>query len=49
MAGFSLGSAGSGGLPSNIQVKEVILFPVVHDAQTRARIILYLGKLGGIF
>jgi hypothetical protein len=49
MAGFTLGSSGGGGLFSNIQVKEVILFPVAHDPQTRGRIILYLGKLGGIF
>ncbi len=32
----------------NIQVKEVILYAAAHDAATRARVISYLGAVGGL-
>jgi hypothetical protein len=48
MGGFTLGASGGAGLPSNIQVKEAILFPAAHDAATRRSVIGYLGRVGGI-
>ncbi len=45
MAGFTLGADGGGSSFSNIQVKEVIIYSVAHDAATRARVINYLNGL----
>lgn len=47
--GFTLGA--DGGLVSgfsNIQVKEVIIYPTAHDATTRANVIRYLSAIGGV-
>lgn len=46
--GFTLGSGGDGTLPSNIQVKEVIVYDTAHNAVDRERITVYLGRVGGI-
>jgi hypothetical protein len=48
MGGFSLGSSGAPGNYSNIQVKEVIIFPSAHDSARRASVIAYLMKLGNL-
>jgi hypothetical protein len=45
MGGFTLGAAAGAGNPSNIQVKEVLLFPVAHDATTRLQVERYLGAM----
>ena len=45
MNGFWLGSARPGQLFSNIQVKEVIIYSVAHDAATRTKVINYLNTL----
>ena len=47
-SGFTLGAAGDGSLPANIQVLEVIIFPTAHDATTRARVANYLRGVGGV-
>lgn len=49
MGGFTLGVRGdnTNGF-SNIQVKEVIIYPAAHDAATRSRVISYLMSVGGI-
>lgn len=44
--GFSLASSFTPSLWSNIQVKEVIIFPVAHGVDTRARILRYLSQVG---
>lgn len=49
MGGFTLGSNGGGGGFANIQVKEAILFPVAHDANTRLHIARYLAHNGLVF
>jgi hypothetical protein len=46
--GFTLGSTGTAGAPSNIQVKEVVIFAAAHDATTRAAVIGYLSRVGGL-
>lgn len=43
--GFTLGAASDGTRPSNIQVAEVIIYNVAHDATTRAQVIAYLDTL----
>lgn len=43
--GFTLGALGNGTGPANIQVAEVILYNVAHDAATRASIIAYLNTI----
>ena len=48
--GFTLGATGNGSTTvSNIQVKEVILFPVAHDANTRLHVARYLAHNGLVF
>jgi hypothetical protein len=44
--GLTIGASGGGTAFSNIQVKEVVVFPVAHDAATRARVIRYLQQVG---
>jgi len=46
--GFSLGANRSVTAAANIQVKEVIIFPVAHDAATRTTVITYLATVGGV-
>lgn len=48
MGGFTLGARGDNLVPSNIQVKEVILYSAAHDAATRKRNIRYLATVGGL-
>lgn len=48
LAGFTLGASGGGTAFGNIQVKEVIVFSAAHDATTRARVIAYLSRVGGL-
>jgi hypothetical protein len=43
--GFTLGARGDNTLFSNIQVKEIILYSVAHDASTMTQIINYLNLL----
>lgn len=45
VAKLHLGADGNGFTFSNIQVKEVILFSVAHDATTRAGVIDYLNRV----
>jgi len=49
MGGFTLGSQGNtiGGF-SNIQVKEVFVYSVAHDAAQRAKAVTYLSNVGGL-
>lgn len=42
---LSIGAAGTGSGPGNIQVKEAVLYSGAHDATTRARVLAYLGSL----
>lgn len=46
--GLTLGSSGGGTQFSNINVKELIVFPAAHDAATISRIVAYLARVGGI-
>ena len=46
--GFTLGASGGGSVPTNIQVKEDILFSGAHDANTRRQVINYLAQVGNI-
>lgn len=48
MAGFTLCAAGNATGFVNAQVKEVIVFAAAHGAATRARVISYLRRLGGV-
>lgn len=49
MAGFTLGGKGNAANAfGNIQVKEVILYSGAHDATTRAQVINYLARVGGL-
>lgn len=49
MTAFTLAANGGGGSGyADIEVKEIILYSAAHDAATRARIISYLGRVGGI-
>ena len=48
MGGFTLAARGDNAVFSNIQVKEVIVFPDAHDAATRAIVITYLATVGGV-
>lgn len=48
MGGFTLGANGTPTVFSNIQVKEVIVFPTAHDVATRTKILRYLARLGGV-
>lgn len=42
MSGFRLGASGDGNQPGNYQVKEVAIYSVAHDADTRTQVIDYL-------
>lgn len=46
--GFTLGARGVPSQFGNIQVKEAILFSAAHAADTRQRVIRYLGQVGGL-
>jgi hypothetical protein len=46
--GFSLGANRGLAGPSNIQVKEAIIFPVAHDAGQRSKVISYLAQVGNL-
>lgn len=46
--GFTLGAKGNLANFSNIQVKEVLIFSAAHDAETRARVMAYLARVGGL-
>jgi hypothetical protein len=48
MGGLKLGAAGGVSQFSNIQTKEMILFPVAHDVATRAIVRAYLNGVGGL-
>jgi hypothetical protein len=48
MGGLTLGARGNNTGPSNIQVKEVIVFGAAHSAETRRRVIRYLAAVGGL-
>jgi hypothetical protein len=49
MGGFTLGARGDGGLNfANIQVKEAIVYAAAHSAATRAAVIAYLARIGGL-
>jgi hypothetical protein len=48
MGGFALGSGANGSHCGNIQAKEAIIYPVAHDATTRAQVVNYLMALGGV-
>lgn len=43
--GFTLGNSDVVASPSNIQVKEVAIYSVAHDAATRTKVINYLNSL----
>ena len=46
---LSMGTAADGASgPANCQLKEVIVFPVAHDAATIARVIGYLSAVGSL-
>jgi hypothetical protein len=46
--GFSLGGITGAAQFANLQAKEALVFPVAHDAATRARVIGYLAGIGGL-
>lgn len=46
--GTSVGATRAIGSPSNVQVKEVIVFAAAHDAATRTAVITYLATVGGL-
>jgi hypothetical protein len=46
--GFTLGAAAGGGAYGNIQVLEDVVFPVAHDAVTRARVVRHLAQVGNL-
>lgn len=46
--GLTIGNSGSPTLGGNIQVKEIIQYSVAHDAATRATVISYLSRVGGL-
>lgn len=48
MAGFTLGADGSGLNLGNVQVKEVIIFPVAHTPTQQLQVINYLSMVGGL-
>ena len=49
MGGFTLGvQGGAANRWSNIQVKEVLIYNVAHDAATRTKVINYLASVGGL-
>lgn len=48
LGGFTLGATATPNNYGNIQVKEVILYAAAHDADTRRRVIRYLGQVGGL-
>jgi hypothetical protein len=49
MSGFTLGARGGADAAwSNIQVKEVLIYSVAHDAAARAQVARYLGFVGRI-
>ena len=48
MGGFTLGAAGNALVPSNIQVKETLVYSTAHDAATRSKVIAYLSNAGGL-
>lgn len=48
MAGFTLGSNDGSVQFGNIEMKEVVIYSVAHDAATRTRVLNYLAKVGNI-
>lgn len=48
MSGFTLGARGDGAVSTNIEVKEVVILSAAHDALTRALVISYLARVGGL-
>lgn len=48
--GFTLGArgAGAGASASNVQAKEIIIFPVAHDGATRKKVTDYLTRYVGL-
>ncbi len=48
MAGFTLGADGSGANFGNVQVKEVIIFPIAHQQTQQLQVINYLSMIGGL-
>ena len=48
MGGFTLGARENASSFANIQVKEVLVYSVAHDATTRAEVISYLSSVGGL-
>lgn len=46
-AGFTLGAQPAGNY-GNIEVREVIIFPVAHSAAVRLKVARYLARLGGV-
>lgn len=45
MGGLTLAANGAGAQPTNMQVKEVIVYSTAHDQATRDRVIAYLATL----
>lgn len=45
MGGFTLGASANGTLCANVQVAEIIIYNVAHDATQRAAVIAYLDTL----
>lgn len=48
MSGFTLGCTANATQFGNIQIMEVILFPVAHNESVRAGVVRYLAGVGGI-
>jgi len=48
MAGLTVGADGSGANFGNVQVKEILLFPVAHTPTQRLQVINYLSVVGGL-
>jgi len=48
MAGFTLGADGTPANFGNVQVKEVIIFPIAHTATQQLQVINYLSSIGGL-
>lgn len=48
MAGFTLGGDGNGANNGNMQIKEVIVFPVAHQQTQQYQVINYLSMIGGL-
>ncbi len=48
MGGLTLGANGANGQWSNIQVKEVLIYNVAHDAAERLQMTAYLAQIGSL-